>query len=234
MNREELGALLRLLVESGRITAIEAAGIIRMFDAGILDTSRLPMPLSMLPGALTQAELTTAIRDVAVRLPQGTAAAFLTRVAQQGTQPTITATPPEVKRFLRERLRNHFRADYERRVERLTRALADGGDVATWQEQMQRETRAYLARQYTAGLGRALIAPEATTVSAEAIRQQSFLYRFAGEVSARRAVGNPLSEAYLQSRAAMYQGSGWEFWHRANETVEVLGDGIGVTESGTL
>lgn len=221
MTRDELGALLRLLVDTGRITAAQAADLVRRFDLGEWVIADLPVRLSDLPGRLTPEELAVAMQAVAVRLTPTQAARFLSTA----TRPVTTQTPPEVRRFLRERLRNSFRADYERRVAGITQAMADGGDVAGWQKLMLREQRSYIARQMTAGLGRALAAPELETVNTLTIQQQNYLYRFAGEISARRALGNPYTPAYLQNRAAQYGGVGWEVFFRGNENVEARGDG---------
>lgn len=219
MSRDELSALLRLLVDTGRITAAQAAEMVRRFDLGDLATAELPVRLADLPGRLTPQELAVAMRAVAVRLTPKQAQPFLAAA----TKPVTTQTPPEVKAFLRNRLASHFRADYERSIERHTRALANGGDVAAWQKKMQLENRAYLARMSTAGHGRPLTVAEVDAVSREAVVQQGYLYRWAGEISARRAVGNPHSEAALQARTKLYQGAGWNAFWVASETAQTLG-----------
>lgn len=219
MDRTELGSLLRLLVDTGRITAAEAAAMIVRFDLGDLAVADLPVRLADMPGRLTPTELAQAIKAVAVRLTPKQAAPFLAAA----NRPVQTSTPPEIKAFLRNRLASHFRGDYERTVAAYTKALADGGDVAFWHKKMQLETRSYLARMSTAGHGRPLTTTEIDAVSREAIVQQGYLQRWAAEISTRRAIGNPHSEAALQARTALYQGAGWQAYWTAAETAQTLG-----------
>lgn len=149
-------------------------------------------------------------------------------LTRKGDGPLIrapSAVPTEVRLFLRERLRNHFRADYERSVRGHTDTLIGTGNVPVWHKNMTREQRAYIGRQYTAGVGRALNSVEIERVNARAMTQQAFLYRFAGEIAAHNLAGRPYSAEYLQARASQYQGVGWGMWFRGNEQVETRGDG---------
>lgn len=219
MTREELGSLLRLLVDTGRITAADAATMVVRFDLGELAQADLPVPLSQMPGRLTPMELATAMQSVAVRLTPKQAEPFLAAA----TKPVTIETPPEVKEFLRNRLASHFRADYDRKVAAYTKALADGGDVAFWHKKMQLENHAYIARMATAGHGRPLTVAEVDKVSQIAIVQQGYLYRFSGEIAARRAIGSDFSEPYLQARIRQYGGAGWQSFWEAAETAKTLG-----------
>ncbi|PYJ11290.1 MAG: hypothetical protein DMF06_03500 [Verrucomicrobia bacterium] len=221
MDRQELGALLRLLVNNGRLTAAQAADIVVSFDLGEIATSDLPVPPSDLPVRLTTQELAVAMSDVAVRLTPKQAAPFLAAA----TKPVSKETPPEVKQFLRERLREHFRQNYDNAVAGYTHALAEGGDVAFWHKKMIFEQRAFIARMTTAGLGRPLTIDEVSEASGLAVKQQAYLHRFAGEISVQRAIGADFSEPYLQARIRQYGGVGWAQWFKANETVENRGDG---------
>jgi len=219
MDRPELGALLRLLVNSGRLSAEQAAGLVRRFDLGLLATADLPVSLAELPTRLTTEELAVAMADVAVRLTPKQAAPFLA----SATKPVTKATPPEVKQFLRERLRDHFRYDYEKRVAKVTSAMANGGDIGVWHKTMAREQHAYVARMMTSGVGRPLAPTEVDTLNGLMKIQQGFLQRFVADVAARRLLGIPHSEAYLINRALQYGGVGWEMWHRGNEAAQTLG-----------
>src|SRR5881394_322105 len=105
MNRAELGALLRLLVNNGRLTAAQAADIVVRFDLGEIATAELPVSMSALPMRLPTQELAVAMKDVAVRLTPKQAAPLI----EAATRPVTRETPPEVKQFLHERLRDHFR-----------------------------------------------------------------------------------------------------------------------------
>lgn len=221
MTREELAALLRLLVDTGRLTAADAAELLRLFDAGDLDLTHLPVLPPLVDRPLTARDAAVALQEVAVRLPDNVAAAILT----QATQPIQHGTPPAVRTFQRKRLRNSFRGDMQRTIARYAQAVAQGGDVATWQAAMQRELRAYYARQMTAGLGRPLTADEMARVGQMAVQQEAYLYRFAGEIAARRGLGRPLSLDYINARAQQYQAPGWAAWFEGNETVEARGDG---------
>lgn len=221
MDRNELGNLLRLLVDTGKLTAEQAAGMVVRFDLGELVAADLPTPLSELPLRLTPQELAVAMTDVAVRLTPKQARPFI----QAATRPVTKETPPEVRQFLRERLRDHFRNNYDKAVAGYTHALAEGGDVAFWHKKMILEQRAYIARMTTAGLGRPLTVDEIGEASSLAVQQQVYLYNFAGEISGRRAMGADFSEPYLQARIRQYGGVGWAQWFKSNETVEARGDG---------
>jgi hypothetical protein len=246
MLRAELGDLLRLLLDSGRITEAEALDILDLFDGGLLDPSDLPLPLAAAPGAITGIEAARAIADVSLLVPPAQSISLLALATQYGVLPRLVSavgsaaapgapgaprgqvtasTPPAVKTVIRERLRNHFRGDFENTMAQYATKVAKDGNVAAWHKGMQNEVRGYIARQMTAGLGRPLTAEEMARVNQMASLQQSYLYRYAGDISAHQAVGKPYTEAYLTSRSTMYAGSGWEMWHRGNESVEARGDG---------
>lgn len=221
MSREEFAEMLAQLIATGKITLAQAANLQQRFLIGDIIEASVPIPLKMLPGRLTKTEFQNALRAAAVFLTPAEGKRLLT----SGDRPRITSTPPEVKKFLRERLRNHFRGDFEATMRQHARMLSEGGNVNGWHASMIREQRAYIARQMTAGLGRALAEPEIDEVNRLSVQQQGFLQRFAGEVSVRRLLGRDFSLAYLTNRSLQYGGVGWGAWFRGNEIAEARGDG---------
>lgn len=221
MTREEFADMVAGLVREGKLSLVGAAQLRQKLDLGEIAEGSMPLPWRLLPGPLTKEEYKEALRA---------AAAFITpkegkRLLATGDRPRITSTPPEVKALLRERLRNHFRGDYEATMAKYAKGLAQGGNVKGWHATQIREQRAYIARMMTAGVGRALAQPEMDEVNKLAARQNHFLQRFASEISARNNLGKPFSEAYLRARSNLYGGVGWATWFKGNEIVEGQGDG---------
>lgn len=222
MTRAEFAEMLADLIARGKITLAEAANLQHRMMVGNVVEASTPVPLKLLPGKLTKTELETALRAAVVRLTPADGK----RLLASGDKPRITSTPPEVKKFLRERLRNHFRGDYEATMRQHAQRLSGGGDVDGWHASMVKEQRAYIARQMTAGLGRALAEPEIEEVNRLSQKQQGFLQGFASEVSVKRLMGKDFSLGYLTNRHLQYGGMGWGAWFRGNEIVEGKGDGF--------
>lgn len=221
MTRDEFADMVRSLVEGGRISLLDATKLRQSFSLGKVAEASLALPWRNLPGRLTKNEFKEALRGAAVYLTPKQGQALIATEAR----PRITSTPPEVKEFLRERLRNHLRGDYERTMRHYAKGLSEGGHVGEWHAAMTREQRAYIARQMTAGLGRALATKEVDTVNQLSQQQQRFLQGFANEVSARRILGRDFSLGYLINRSLQYGGVGWATWFRGNEIVTGQGDG---------
>src|SRR5690606_361524 len=72
-------------------------------------------------------------------------------------------------------------------------------------------------RQMAAGAGRALTRDQLRLLDELVRGQESWLYRFAGEIAARRAVGRPFSAGYLAGRSRQYGGVGWQAYWQAEE-----------------
>lgn len=221
MTRAEFAEMVARLYEAGKITSAQAADMQHGVRIGDIAIGSMPLPWSQLPGELTPDELKDSLFHAAVRLtPQAGK-----KLLESGRRPKITNTPPEVSKFLRERLRNHLRGDYEGTMRGVAQRLHGGQDVRAWHETMVREQRAYIARQMTAGLGRALTETDMQEVNRLSRLQNGYLQGFASEVSARRILGNEWSLAYLSNRHLQYGGMGWGAWFRGNEIAEARGDG---------
>lgn len=221
MTRSEFAEMVRRLYLAGKITAAQSANMQHGVKIGSIAIGSMPLPWKDLPGRLTPEEFKDALFHAAVRLtPQAGK-----KLVSTGSRAKITNTPPEVEKFLRERLRNHLRGDYEGTMKQVAQGLAAGQDVRSWHKKMVLEQRAYIARQMTAGLGRALTEKDIEEVNRLGRLQNGYLQGFAAEVSARRILGNDFSQAYLVNRHLQYGGMGWGAWFRGNEIAEARGDG---------
>lgn len=222
MTRDEFANMVKGLLARGQITLLEASKLTHALEIGSIAIGQMSLPLRLLPEKLSPEEFKGALRSAAAFLTPTEGSRLL---ATQTTRPRITSTPPEVKELLRERLRNHFRGDFEGRMRKHSADLARGGNVDGWHAIMMREQRSYIARQMTAGLGRALTVPEMDEVNRLSRQQNTFLKGFADLVSARRILGRDLSQGYLTNRSLQYGGVGWGAWFRGNEIAQGGGDG---------
>lgn len=223
MTRAEFIEMIRSLVAAETITLLQASSLKHMVDIGDVAIAATSLPWRDLPGRLTREEFKDALRSAAVFLTPKNGGE---RLLASGEKPYIRKeTPPEVKKILRERLRNHFRGDYEATMNKLAKGVSSGGDVRAWHREMARENRAYIARMMTAGAGRALAEEEINEVNRLALNQGRFLKGFADSVSARRILGIDYSEKYIAARSRSYGGVGWAAWFKGNESVEGQGDG---------
>lgn len=223
MTRAEFAEMVRRLVGDGTITLLQASQLKHAIDIGEVAQAATSLPWRDLPGRLSKEEFKNALRSAAVFLtPKGGGTALLSSAEQAVIR---KETPPEVKRILRERLRNHFRGDYEATMNGLAKKVSSGGNVRQWHEAMSRENRAYIARMMTAGTGRALAEGEINEVNRLALDQGRFLKGFADSVSARKILGIDYSEKYIAARSRSYGGVGWATWFKGNEIVEGVGDG---------
>lgn len=214
MQRDEYLILLAEAVQRGAIGEEEARRLLAMFDAGQLDPSALPMAFD---DAMAQMR-------APVDADQGDGdealAALLLLLLLLGIARERRAVGRLLGSAERRAARDLLRLEWERAVTRLATELAANGNVAAWQSGMTQEIRRYYLRQMTAGLGRALTPAELGQLRAVLDVQAGYLVRFAGDASARAALGNPLSEAYTAQRSRMYGGQAWSLWHQGNEAGE--------------
>lgn len=213
MTRDEFLVLLAEAVERGAISEDDARQLLALFDAGQLDPNSLP---------LTTGDALARMRTP-VDADEGDGnealAALLLLLALLGMR-NAYVVGRRIDGAARRIARDALRLEWERNVTRLAQELAASGDVAAWHANMTTEIRRYYLRQVTAGLGRNLTAAELTQLEVVLEQQGGYLLRFAGDVSHRLGLGNPLSEDYLAMRSRLYGGRAWGLWHQGNEAGE--------------
>lgn len=204
MNREQLIALLSSLMTRRLISATEMAIVVNLFDRGDIGPEQLPLPPNV---AAAPATLDNNAAYAAILLLMGIRQTPTTRLSKRR----------------RERLRELLRERFEQITNTNARELVDGNvSLQRWHELEKGTITNHTARQYAAGVG------EPTDVQS-AIRpamteQYAYLYRFAGEVAISLILGKALRYRGLRSRAQLYGGTGWEYWHRGNESVTQPGE----------
>lgn len=213
MTRDEYLLLLAEAVQRGVLDEENARWLLAQFDAGELRPEWLPMP--------TDAALDLMRQPVDADEGYGNEAiaALLLVLAMLGMREQHILGRRMAQEH-RRAARDILRAEWERTVTRLTDELVATGNVAAWQGSMTTEIRRYYLRQMTGGLGRSLTPAEMAQLERMLEWQAGYLTRFAGDVSARLALGNPLSAPYTAQRSRMYGGQAWSLWHRSNEVGE--------------
>lgn len=213
MTRDEYLLLLAEAVRRGALDEENARWLLAQFDAGELRPEWLPMP--------TDAALELMRQPVDVEQGYGNEelAALLLLLAALGLR-EIQNLNQRMAQESRRAARDVLRARWERTVMQLADDLAATGNVAAWQQSMTTEIRRYYIGQMTGGLGRSLTPAEMLRLERILEGQAGYLTRFAGDVGAHLAMGDPLSRAYTAQRSRMYGGEAWSLWHRGNEVGE--------------
>lgn len=205
MTRAELVNLLADLVLRLVITEDEARELLVQFDRG--EWVDLPAPLAEAIAPATQEEGDNAWLFALGLI--GLGAALQADAARQA------------RRQIDERnavaARNRMRTAFEEEMQRLARQAAGNGDIIAWQRQMNDAVSRYMLGQAQAGRGRPLTGAEIAELSRQIQEQRAYVYRYAGEIAARRANGDPFGEAYLLNRNTQYGGAGWGLWFRGAE-----------------
>ena len=211
MTRDEFLVLLAESVDRGVIGEDDARLLLAQFDAGALDANALPLALDDAVARMrTPVDADEGDGDEAL-------AALALLLALLGISRRQHMLGRRMEATQRRLARDALRVEWERAVNGLARELSATGDVAVWHANMTTEIRRYYVRQGTAGLGRTMTAAELARVDVALETQAGYLLRFAGDVSARLGLGNPLSEDYLAMRSRLYGGQGWAIWHQGNE-----------------
>lgn len=190
MSLDELAILLAALVERGDISEEEAREIFDRFEAGEIPAGDLPQEI---------AEATEGTRaDEAAEI-----AALLLLLLRR--------SPGQAGQ-----IRDEIRRSAENAINRAIADLPAGSSA--WQAEIRRALQIYGYSMETAGLG-AEPGPDAIAgVEDDLADLLQWLYLFAGASAARRLLGRPYSERYLQNRARQYLARAWARFHRANES----------------
>lgn len=197
MSAEEFSAAMQELIRRGVITPEEGAALYRAFSSGELSDQDLPLPISQAgPVSLPDDEESKRLLF------------FL--ILAYGMQDQIAAG--RLTRRARLQLRDALRLQFERGAVGRARI-----GVRAWHAGHMERITAYALRQAMAGAGRPILASETGPLVAQIGRQFRYSYYFAWDIAARRLVGRERSEVYIAHRAGMYQGAGWETWHRYEE-----------------
>lgn len=205
MTRAELVNLLADLVLRLVITEDEARELLAQFDRG--EWTDLPAPLLEATAPATQDESDNAwlfalgLIGIGAALQADAARQTRRRIEESNA---ITA-------------RNQLRTAFEEEMRDLAQQAAGDGNVAVWQRQMSETVSRYMLAQAQAGRGRPLTGAEIAELSRQIQEQRAYVYRYAAEIAARRANGNPFGEAYLLGRNTQYGGAGWGLWFRGAE-----------------
>jgi hypothetical protein len=217
MTRPELAATLAALVTNGDISQAQADEVLRLYDAGELTPTMLPVTERR---GVDSQDVATALGVLALLLASrfGRSARRLS-IAARG--PVFADAPAIVPPQARRRLRDTLQTRFEREADQTAVLVATTAGVAAWHVAMQDNVRGHVTAQMAAGTGRPLSAGEIVLVNGLVIAQLAFLARFAAQVAVRWALGDPYSRAYVANRAGLYSGAGWEAWHRGNERVSV-------------
>lgn len=99
------------------------------------------------------------------------------------------------------------------------RWLAAGGiALATWQTLMRERTQTLLAQQLILGKGEWPSRHDREVAQGLVQRETLFLDRFADDIAAKRATGQPLSEGQVRARSNLYTGTARGEFYRALES----------------
>lgn len=198
MDPLEFSAAMEELITRGVITPEQGAALYRAYVNGELSDQDLPLPIAQAgPVALPDDEESRRLL-------------FLIILAY-GLQDQIANG--RLTRRARLQLRDALRLQFERGIVGRARI-----SVRAWHAGHMERITAYALRQAMAGAGRPILATEAGPLIANLARQYRYAYYFAWDIAARRLLGNDRSDLYVAHRARMYQGAGWETWHRYEET----------------
>lgn len=191
MNLTQWRALLGRAVRNRVLTPAEAARIARELPP----TRNLPAPTGVLP--LDRAMVNRALGGQWAGL--STTARRQTSIIERG------------------RFRDRIQADFDKQARNLAASLASGKlTPAQWQIRMRDAVTNLHIRQHIVGRGGGVPTGAALAELDQRLRvQQQFLARFAESHVARALAGRPYTEGQLQTRAALYGGSGQAEWWRA-------------------
>lgn len=190
MTADELAILLAALVERGDISEEEARQILASFEAGRIAPADLPEAI---------AEATEETRE-----DEAAAIAALLLLLLRRSRGQAGA------------LRDEIRADAEAAINRAIADLPAGSSA--WQQEIRRQLQLYSYSMSAAGLGQEPDEAMIAAVEDDLADLLQWLYLFAGAAAARRILGRPYSEAYLQNRARQYLARAWAAFHRAQES----------------
>jgi hypothetical protein len=117
----------------------------------------------------------------------------------------------------RDRLARDFRdlffEEADRRTARMLFSDRYDDGLRRWQVAAREMVRDDIMSMAAMGKGRPLTAADLNRLGEEWKRQQAHLQRFAEEIAARRAAGNPMTQKQIAARLKQYAGAGYsEYW----------------------
>lgn len=136
----------------------------------------------------------------------------------------------------REKRRDRLQDEFTEEAKRLAKSLFKEKVVSEWQGKVKEAVARHTIRQATYGAGRALTPAQLGALDEIMTGQTAYLSRFADEVSIRMLEGQPLSEAQIASRTALYSGVGRSAWFQhaeANAEDGTVYDYVSLDDEGT-